>query len=173
MKYIFLVFVYLVSTNSFAGKGWLALNAASNKHCSQKNPCFLKQKSLEKSVKINFVLNKKGKKLSLKEIKVEGKNVQSFTQLKNFPIHFESEKINLFATDLNSDGYMDLALRGARSVKFGYSYFYWVYNPKSHSFIQTPAQIEGLKVIGKNKLKAHGTEKIYAVGPNFQIIPTK
>lgn len=170
--YVFFITLFVVNT-SLAISNWISLNAKENRRCSSANPCILSQSKIPETVSFMVNTKKDGEMLVLEKVVIEGKSKQSFSKFENFPKLFENETIGVFATDLNNDGYQDLALQAARSLKNGYSYFYWIYNPNTHKFVQTLEQIEALAPFGKNQLKARGTEELYVVNADFQIVPVE
>lgn len=171
MKWLCYLLVALTSVVAYAENGWVSLNAEDNKHCSEAKPCYLKQKNAKSSFKIVLGTKKEGNKLELQNVTITGDTTGLFSTLANFPIHFETEKYELFATDLNSDGYQDIALQASRSLKDGFNYYYWIYDPKEKNFVQTEEQLEALAPFGKSKLKAKSSGTIYIVNASHKIVP--
>jgi hypothetical protein len=166
-----LLLISFFSFHSIAHGNWTALNAQSNKLCSETKPCYISHENGKVRHKIVVHTLKNKRKLTLKKVSISsGQKSQSFADLENFPIRFVSESYEFFAVDLNQDGHMDLALRAAQSLSQGHQYFYWVYNPKMQSFVLTNKQLPRLNPTSGNKLKAVDGSKEYQVNEKFEII---
>lgn len=161
------------STVLLAEEGWISLNAKSNPFCFEKTPCILMQSKDKTRAEVSAVFTFDGKKRILKSISIKGRSNQEFDQFDNFPTLFDNEKIGIFATDLNGDGYQDIALQASLALKSGHHYFYFIYNPKKQEFVQTLEQVEALTLLPNKKLKGKGTETLYSVNKSFQVVPTK
>lgn len=173
MKQILLGFLsVLMSLSVFAFPEWLQLTDAQNKECSAEKPCYVTQEKSKKRYEIIFDTNKEGKKLTLTAVQIGlvAQKKQIYKDLQNFQRYFEGEKFGLFAVDLNSDGYLDLALEASHGARLGAFFFYFVFNPKTGNFVQTPEQIEKLNIKEKGELVSAGSEQHFKVGEDFKII---
>lgn len=165
-------FAILVTALGLAFPEWLQLTDNQNKNCSAATPCHITQNKSKQRFDIVFDLSKDGDKLSLTAVNIglTGQPKQIYKDLLNFQRHYEDEKFGVFAVDLNSDGYLDLALEASRALRQGQFYFYFIFNPKTSSFVLTPAQIERLNVKDKGELVSAGSNQVYKVDSHFKLL---
>ncbi len=173
MKSIIIFSILLIFPHfSKAYAQWIELNDPQTKQCQKENPCVLIHEKTKNRFPITFEFDKKGTKIDLKKVNVlllNGKQ-QSFDSLENFQSHYEDEKLGLYAADYNSDGFLDFAIEASRGARLGSFYFYWIYNPTSKEFVQTPEQLEKMLVIKENVLKTVNSGELYKVGKDFKIV---
>ena len=170
-QYFLFLMCFLFSLNSLSA--WIELTDKETAHCTSKKPCYISHDKTKQRFKVVFQTEKTGEKLILNSVIIQGPNKKDhkYGELDNFQMIFKEEKYELFAVDLNSDGFLDLALRASRSLKLGDFYYYWVFNPKAGLFVQTKDQLEQMNVLGKNKLESFGSSKAYHVDAAYQIVP--
>jgi hypothetical protein len=154
---------------------WVKITDNKSRHCSQENPCSLAHEKSQEAFQIIFDLKAEENKLYLEKVHIANSQQmkQSFSDLDNFQALFKNEQYNLFAFDLDRDGYLDLALEASISNKMGPMYFYWVYDSKNKTFVQTPEQIEELKHNSKGQLVGAASLQRYTINKQNQLLPSK
>jgi hypothetical protein len=163
-------YIILQYANAVSFPSMIQLTSQQNKLCELKNPCLLNHEKSKKKYKIIFETSMDGNKLNLQSVSINNsQKIKKYKDFKNFPSLLTGESFNLSAIDLNNDGYLDLALQASRSLKQGFLYYYFIFNPKSNEFILTNKQIEELDVIGNNQLKASKALKKYYINSDYQI----
>lgn len=154
---------------------WVKLTDKRTQHCREQAPCILVHDKNNQRFHVTFDLKKEGSKLFLSTVNIMGpdKKKTQFSQLENFQAHYEDEEFKLFAVDLNEDRLLDLALEASLSNKKGPMYFYWIYDSKKKTFVQTSEQIEELSFNSKGKLEGVASGVLYTVDQNQKINPVK
>ena len=166
---ILLILIY--TPTLWAIPNWVKLTDKKTQHCSEQAPCTLVHDKNNQRFRVTFDLKKEDNKLLLSTVNIVGpdKKKSQFSDLENFHAHFDDEEFKLFAVDLNNDGFLDLALEASLSNRMGPMYYYWVYDSKKKSFVQTTEQIEELSFNAKGKLEGAASGDLYTINKDFKI----
>lgn len=153
-------------------KHFIPLTDLQRKSCNQDQQCALSQSKDSEKYQILFTEQAKSGKIMVPEITI--KNTKSGST-ENFKLPTEQtisskEMFLLYATDINADGYQDIALQSGLSNRFGLVYYYWVYNPKSKKFVFSNFMAPALRGSSNRKILALTSNDQYQVDANYKLI---
>lgn len=172
MKWIYLSLLFASSLALAKPKSWAPITDQERKICDLESYCYVTQKKDSLKFRIFFEVNKKNKMFWLKKVTISetgSKKTKSYKKLDNFQGLFPGERYKLYAMDLNGDDYLDLALEASRSLREGYFYFYWVYNPKKKEFVLTKNQFPELARGHKGKIISPANDKKYKITKKYRV----
>ena len=164
----------------------VSLVSKTNKHCSEKTPCSITQKKNKNSYQISVVYKEEKDMddepiLFIDEVKIKAlgkKETQNFA-FKNTDIENDiqgidpNEELGLYALDVNSDGFLDIALNASDSLKESSLFYYWLYNPKKKKFVRTYEQIPELKFKAKGFYNSAVSSKTFKITSDYKIVPLR
>lgn len=109
---------------------------------------------------------------TIKIVSLDTKSTETFPL--PVPKHVVSgDTTPLFAVDINGDGFNDVALQAGLSNKFGYVFYYWVYNPKAKKFVFTKEMIPALLSVKGKTISSLTSHTEYKVSSSFKIVEAK
>lgn len=172
MIFLFILTTFLASFS--APKSWAPLTDSKRKWCESAKPCSISQSKHKVKFSVTAKTDIKDKMRWLKSftISAQGKK-KTYEKLQNYQGHHLSEKLNLFSTDINRDGYVDLAAEASRHIGDGYQYFYFIYNPKKKEFVLTEEHLPALYSPAKGKLQAIFSKLPYKLTKDYKIVAVK
>ena len=155
-------------------KDWIRLTDKVRSYCDASRPCSLTQQKNKKKYKIIFKHELKKNMRWLKQVTIiHGKKKMEYKKLKYFQGLFKNEIYKLYATDINQDGYLDLALHASSHISKGHHYFYFIYHPKKKVFIQTEEHLPALYSPKKGLLQSRADKTKYRLDKNYKIVLKK
>lgn len=166
----FLVFISIGFTSVTLAKSWIPLTDSTNKHCESKCIIVNSEKQLKHSVTFEVeeeeYLGEKQFIINAVNIQTSKEKVRTYKMPELDSVHIESQ-LELYAVDINNDGFLDLALAGERTATEGMLYYYFVYNPEKKEFVFSDEPLPKLSSRDpfKNKIKG----KAYVLGKDYSI----
>lgn len=165
-------FTSMTSLFLFAQSVWTDVTRTPGADCNSNKPCYITQDNSTKKFKFTAHYEIKKNKKYLRSISITNEKTgkeAKYDNLKNFQALYLNEKLPLQLVDLNNDGRSDLALNASVSARQGAFFFYWIYDPKTESFVLTNEQIEKLGANIKGQLKGQASASLYKVNSQHKL----
>lgn len=173
-----LMHILLLAVFSFSAdfpRHFAPLTDSTRPLCTEDKLCQMTQEKNGKKYQILFDVASGKDESIVNTVKIVSLDTKS-TEV--FPLPVPKQVVSgdttpLFAVDINNDGYNDVALQASLSNKFGYVFYYWVYNPKAKKFVFTKEMIPALLSTNGKTISSLTSHTEYQISSSFQIVEAK